>query len=91
MAICLDFELIEVIGTKARYRFGNCLKPLDGMMEVDLEEFIRKGLPSDTTVDKVMKLLNNQHSEQMAMRVFMKIYKHYLKTNEYPTRGGYYA
>lgn len=91
MAICLEFELVEVNGTLAKYRFGSCLKPLDGELELDLFKLKSGEIPGTTPIDQVVKLMNDKQSQAMANRVFGKIYKHYFETNEYLVKGGYYA
>jgi hypothetical protein len=91
LAICLEFELIEVIGTLAKYRFGYCLRELDGVIELDLTKLISGETPKDTPINEVVKLINNNQTQQNAYRVFHKIYKYYLEYNDYPLKGGYYA
>jgi len=91
MAICLEFELIEVIGTVARYRFGNCLRELDGIIELDLFKLKNGEIPGDTPISEVVKLINDKQEQAMANRVFSKVNKHFLEHNEYPVKGGYYA
>jgi hypothetical protein len=91
VAICLEFELIEVIGTLARYRFGNCLCELDGLIELDLFKLESGEIPGNTPIIEVVKLMNHKQSQAMANRVFGTINKHYLENNEYPEKGGYYA
>ncbi|MFF2480710.1 hypothetical protein [Paenibacillus sp. NPDC058071] len=91
MAICLNFELVTIKGTIAEYRFGNCLKELDGIFEIDLPNLISGEISMETPIDEVVRLKNNSQTQSMANRVFGKIYKHYLEHNEYPAKGGYYA
>ncbi|MBD0384036.1 hypothetical protein [Paenibacillus sedimenti] len=91
MAICLEFELIEVIGTIARYRFGNCLRDLDGVFELDLFKLKSGEISGDTPMNVVVKLINDNQEQAMANRVFSKVYKHFLEHNEYPVKGGYYV
>ncbi|MBD0381924.1 hypothetical protein [Paenibacillus sedimenti] len=91
MAICLNFELIEIRETIAKYRFGKCLEELDGMFEIDLPKLISGETSMETPMDEVVKLINDYQSKAMANRVFGKIYKHYLEHHEYLAKGGYYA
>lgn len=91
MAICLEFELVKIRGTVAEYRFGNCLKELDGAFEVDLPKLISGETSMNTPMDEVVKLKNDKQSQSMANRVFGKIYKYYLEHHEYLSKGGYYA
>lgn len=91
MAICLEFELIEEIGTLARYKFGNCLHELDGVFELDLFKLKSGEISGETPINEVVKLINDNQEQSMANRVFSKINKHYLEYNEYPRKGGYYA
>jgi hypothetical protein len=92
MAICILFELVEVVGTLAIYRFGSCNQNLDGMFEIDLYKLhISKEIAEDTSISKVVKLLNNNQPQSLANNAFSKIAKHYLKYKEYPVRGGYFA
>lgn len=91
MAICLEFELIEVIGTLARYRFGNCLRELDGVIELDLFKLKSGEISGDTPINEVVRLMNDKQTQAMANRVFSKINKHFLEQNDYPVKGGYYA
>jgi hypothetical protein len=91
MAICLEFELIEVIGNIASYRFGSCLKELDGIIELDLFKLISGETTVDTPMSEVVRLMNDKQNQAMANRVFGKVHKHFLEYNEYPVKGGYYA
>ncbi|GGF63633.1 hypothetical protein GCM10010912_05880 [Paenibacillus albidus] len=91
MAICIDFELIEVKGSVARYRYGSCLRELDQTLEVDIEKLLTGDTPLDTPLDKVVIIPSGQNSEWMAYRVFSKVYKYYKEHGEYPQKGGYYA
>lgn len=91
MAICLDFELIEMVGTKARYRYGSCLHELDGVMEVDLYRLVNGEISKDTPMEDVVIRLNDNQGQASANRIFGKIYKHFMENHEYPQKGGYYA
>lgn len=91
MAICLDYELVEIRGTVAVYKFGNCLKELDGIFEIDLPKLISGEISMQAPIGEVVKLKNDNQSQAKAIKVFGKIYKHYLEHHEYPTKGGYYA
>ncbi|CAH1232205.1 hypothetical protein PAECIP111891_06971 [Paenibacillus allorhizoplanae] len=91
MAICLEFELVMIRGTAAEYKFGNCLKEKDGVIEVDIPKLISGETSMDTPMDEVVKLKNDKQSQSMANKVFGKIYKHYLEHHEYVSKGGYYA
>ncbi|WP_438449100.1 hypothetical protein [Gorillibacterium sp. sgz5001074] len=91
MAICLNFELVRVRGTVAEYRFGECLKELDGLFEVDLPRLINGDISLDTPISELVILKNKNQSQAAANRVFSKIYKYYLAHNEYPEKGGYYT
>ncbi|MNN11538.1 hypothetical protein D3C81_1244990 [compost metagenome] len=91
MAICIEFELIQVKDSVAQYKFGDCLKELTGLFEINLEKLLNGDTSEDTLMDKIVILLNREQSQSMANRAFSKIYKHYKETGEYLTRGGYYA
>ncbi|MEK3682519.1 hypothetical protein [Paenibacillus sp. FSL R10-2736] len=91
MAICIDFELIEIENTIARYRYGDCLRELNGMFETDLYRFTSGELPGDTSMAEVVVLLNNNQSQWSAIKAFTKIYRHFQEHGEYPVKGGYYA
>ncbi|MNW25775.1 hypothetical protein D3C74_25270 [compost metagenome] len=91
MAICLDYELVEIKGTIAVYKFGDCLKELDGIFEIDLPKLISGEILMQAPIGEVVKLKNDNQSQAKANRVFGKIYKHYLEYHGYPTEGGYYA
>ncbi|GAA0134897.1 hypothetical protein YSY43_17370 [Paenibacillus sp. YSY-4.3] len=91
MAICIEFELVEVKGTVAQYRFGDCVKELTGLFEVDLYKLSNGETSWDTAMDKVVVLLNHGHSQAKANRAFSKIFKYYKETGEYLSMGGYYA
>ncbi|AEI40911.1 hypothetical protein KNP414_02350 [Paenibacillus mucilaginosus KNP414] len=44
MAICLEYELVEIRGTTAVYRFGPCGQPLDGIIHFrESHEYPAKG------------------------------------------------
>ncbi|MNG21601.1 hypothetical protein D3C84_1059890 [compost metagenome] len=91
MAICLEYELVERIGTKAIYRFGSCLQPMDGLFEVDVAKLISGEISPEESMTDVVKLLNDLQPQQHANRVFSKIYRYYMEKHEYPVQGGYYA
>lgn len=91
MAICIDFELIGVEHTVARYRYGECLRELNGIFEIDLYKFTSGELPEDTVMSDVVVLLNQNQSQASAIRAFTKIYRHFKEHGEYPVKGGYYA
>lgn len=91
MAICLDYELVEIRGTVAVYKFGDCLQELDGVFEIDLPKLISGEISMQAPIDEVVKLKNHNQSQSKANRVFGKIYKHYLENHEYSIKGGYYA
>ncbi|MHA7966784.1 hypothetical protein ACX93W_21975 [Paenibacillus sp. CAU 1782] len=91
MAICIDFELAGMNGTAVQYRFGHCLQELSGLLEVDVEKLISGETSWDTPMNEVVILLNTDHSQWMANKVFGKIVKHYKETGEYLAKGGYYA
>jgi hypothetical protein len=92
MAICLEFELVEVSGTVARYRYGSCAQEMNGLLEIDLYKlYISREIPEDISIGKIVKLLNNNQSQVKANKVFSKIAKYYQKQKEYPKRGGYFA
>ncbi|MFX3639845.1 MAG: hypothetical protein ACE3L7_14515 [Candidatus Pristimantibacillus sp.] len=91
MAICLNFELVTVRGTIAEYRFGDCLKELDGVFEIDLPRLINGEISMDAPIEEVVKLKNDKKPQATANRVFGKIHKYFLEHNEYPTKGGYYS
>ncbi|MEO3944275.1 hypothetical protein [Gorillibacterium sp. CAU 1737] len=91
MAICIEFELVEVNGSTARYRFGECCKELTALFEVDLEKLLSGETSWDSPMDKVVVLLNDGDRQSMANRAFSKIFKHYKETGEYLSKGGYYA
>jgi hypothetical protein len=91
LAICLNFELISVRGTIAEYRFGDCLKELDGRFETDLSKLISGEKSIDTPMSEFVLLKNENQSQASANRVFSKIYKYFLEHDEYPEKGGYYA
>lgn len=91
MAICIEFELIEEIGTLARYRYGHCLKELDFDMEFDLQNLVSGETSLETPFNEIINFTSDKKSEFMAYRVFSKIYKHYLSEGEYLKKGGYYA
>ncbi|MCZ8518484.1 MULTISPECIES: hypothetical protein [Paenibacillus] len=91
MAICLKFELVEVVDTTARYRFGGCNEVLDGVFEIDITKLVRGDIDGDTPISQVVRLMNDKQSQSMANRVFGEIYRHYLKDSKYPEEGGYYA
>ncbi|WP_246070451.1 hypothetical protein [Paenibacillus kobensis] len=83
MAICLHYELVEQVGEKAIYRFGNCLQPLDGLFEVDLARLISGEIPSETPMSDVVRRLNDLLPQQLANRVFGKIYRYYEEHKTY--------
>ncbi|WCN38809.1 hypothetical protein [Aneurinibacillus uraniidurans] len=92
MAICIEFRLIEVNATIARYQYGQCMKELDGTFEVDIPKLISGEISKDTPMDEVVRLLPSKYMNQsMANRAFSKIYKYYLENKGYPSEGGYYA
>ncbi|ACT03213.1 hypothetical protein [Paenibacillus sp. JDR-2] len=91
MAICLNFELIKVRGTIAEYRFGECLKELDGVFEIDLSSLINGDTPLDTPIFDVVRLKNKKQSQAAANRVFSIIHSYFLEHKEYPRKGDYYA
>ncbi|GLX68626.1 hypothetical protein [Paenibacillus glycanilyticus] len=91
MAVCLEFELIEVIGTRAKYRFGPCLHDLDGLIELDLFKLKSGEISGDTPINEVVKLINDNQKQGMANKVFSEVFKFFNDHNEYPARGGYYA
>jgi hypothetical protein len=91
MAICVEFELIEITGTKAKYKFGPCLKELDGIFELDLFELTSGAIPESTPINEVVRLINDKQSQLEANRAFSKIYKHFMEHNEYMNKGGFYA
>lgn len=66
MAICIEFELVELKGSAAEYRFGSCLNELTGLFEVDLEKLVSGEIPWDTPMEQVVILLNNKQSQAMA-------------------------
>jgi hypothetical protein len=89
MAICIEFELIEIKGTIAKYQYGECLTELHGLFEVDVTILITREVSS---LSEVVRLLPSEYMNQsMANRACIKIYKYYLEHNKYPKRGGYYA
>ncbi|MBO7748953.1 hypothetical protein I8J29_32800 [Paenibacillus sp. MWE-103] len=91
MAICLNFELIIVRGTIAEYRFGECLKELDGIFEIDLSILLNDFISLDTPISEVVKLKNKKQSQAAANRVFGKIHSYFVEHKEYPKKGNYYA
>ncbi len=91
MAICIEFELVDLKESAAQYRFGSCLNELTGLFEVDLEKLLNGEISWDPPMENVVILLNNEQSQAMANRAFSKIFKHYKKTGQYLTHGGYYA
>ncbi|TCM89717.1 hypothetical protein EV294_1114 [Paenibacillus sp. BK033] len=91
MAICLNFELITVRGTIAEYRFGECLKELDGVFEIDLSSLINCDISMETSISEVVVLKNKKQSQAAANRVFDKIHRYFLEHKEYPRKGDYYA
>lgn len=76
-------------GTVAQYRFGDCEKELTGLFEIDLYKLLSGETSWDTAMDEVVVLLNHEHSQAKANRVFSKIFKHYKETGEYYPREGY--
>ncbi|GIP53302.1 MULTISPECIES: hypothetical protein [Paenibacillus] len=91
MAICVEFELIEIENTIARYRFGDCLGDLNGEFETDLYRFISGEFPGDTSMSEIVVLLNDKQSQWKAIKAFTKIYRHFKVHKEYLSKGGYYA
>ncbi|AFH61675.1 hypothetical protein B2K_13265 [Paenibacillus mucilaginosus K02] len=91
MAICLEYELVEIRGTTAVYRFGPCGQPLDGIFVTDLSACVHGELAEDTPMSEVVRLMNDKQTQAMANRVFSKIYRHFRESHEYPAKGGYYA
>jgi hypothetical protein len=92
MAICLEFELIEVSGTVAKYRYGSCAQEMNGLLEIDLYKlYISREISGDISISEIVKLLNDKQSQAKANKVFSKIEKYYRKHKEYPKRGGYFA
>jgi len=92
VAICIEFELVEVNGTLARYRYGSCRRELDGVFEVDVPKLLSGETSKDAPMDEVVRLLPSKlMSQPMANRAFGKIYKYYAANGEYPVKGGYYA
>lgn len=91
MAICLEFELVEIVGTSATYKFGPCGHEPDGLVEFDIAKLLNGEIPGDTPVHEAVKVLNAHQSQAMANRVFGKIYRHYAEHGNYPLTGGYYA
>ncbi|WP_232057972.1 hypothetical protein [Cohnella abietis] len=87
----MNFELVTVRGTIAVYRFGECLKELNGEFEVDLPGLIHGDISMKAPICKVVILKNRNQSQAAANKVFGKIYKYFLEHYEYPTKGGYYA
>ncbi|MVP00778.1 hypothetical protein [Paenibacillus lutrae] len=92
MAICIEFKLIKVSGTLATYQYGECLREMDGLFEVDVYKLITGEIPGDTPMSEVVRLLPSAtKSEFMAYRAFRKIRNYYVEHGEYPVQGGYYA
>jgi len=91
MAICVEFELIEIENTTARYRYGDCMKELSGSFETDLYRFTSEELPCDTLMSDIVILLNHNQSHWKALKAFTKIYRHFKEHGEYLSKGGYYA
>lgn len=92
MAICIEFKLIEVNATLAKYQYGPCMKELDGVFEVDVVKLISGEVSENTPIDEVVRLLPSGYmSQAMANRAFGKIYKYYVENRYYPLEGGYYA
>jgi len=91
MAICVEFELIEIENTIARYRYGDCMKELNGSFETDLYRFTSGDWPSDTLMSDIVIRLNYNQSQWKALKAFTKIYRHFKEHREYLAKGGYYA
>ncbi|RXZ78543.1 hypothetical protein EBB07_26455 [Paenibacillaceae bacterium] len=95
MAFCIQFKLLEVEDTKARYIYGDCSENYEGRFELDLFKLSTNEALSETTMSEAVKLLKPCLSEGVsqykANRAFSKIYKHYIQTGSYLEEGGYYA
>lgn len=95
MALCIDFELIEQNGMMAKYRYGQCLHKLDGIVEVDVIRLINGEIPGDTPLSEIVKVIKlckgDNESKQLAIRVFSAIHRYYKENGTYPEKGGYYA
>lgn len=91
MAICIEFELIEVIDSIAIYKYGNCLHELDHVMKFNLDKILSGETLQETPINEIVSLTSEKKSEFMAYRVFFKVYKHYRDNGEYLKKGGHYA
>jgi len=95
MGWCIDFKLIEVNGILAKYRYGQCLQELDGIVEVDVVSVIKGELSGDTPMSEVVRVIEpctgESESRYLAIKTFTEIYRYYKENDIYPENGGYYA
>lgn len=95
MGWCIDFELIESDGIKAKYRYGKCLHDLDGIVEVDVIRVINGEIPGETPMSEVAKVITpcegENDSQRYAILVFSAIHRYYRKNGVYPEKGAYYS
>lgn len=95
MGWCIDFKLIEVNGILAKYRYGQCLQELDGIVEVDVVSVIKGELSGDTQMSEVVRVIElcsgESESRYLAIKTFTAIYRYYKENGIYPEKGGYYS
>jgi hypothetical protein len=95
MGWCIDFKLIRIDGTRAKYQYGQCKHELDGIVEVDVVKLISGELPGSTPMSEVARVLKScegeNGTERFAMQVFTAVHRYYNKKGAYPEKGGYYA
>lgn len=95
MAFCIQFKLIEIYQTTAKYMYSDCSDNFEGIFELNLENYFTNELFDKVSMSDVVKVikpcLREGQSQPLANRAFSKIYKHYQKTGKYLREGGYYA
>ncbi|BFT72426.1 hypothetical protein [Paenibacillus sp. P36] len=95
MGFCVKLRLLDLHGNLAKYKYGLCDKPFDGVFETDVTKVLSGELPGDTTMEEVINIINPCTGEgkqlRSAIQAFTAIYRHYRETNEYMVDGGYYS